>query len=92
VAPSPATVQDGTYKPLSRPLFIYVNGESLQRPEIAAFMQFYLENAPVLAGDVGYVASPDEAYTSDQEKLTAAVAGTGTPDSAAAGAEATPSS
>jgi phosphate transport system substrate-binding protein len=85
VAPSPETVQDGSYAPLSRPLFIYVNGASLQRPEIAAFMQFYLENASVLAGDVGYVASPADAYTADQEKLNAAVAGSGTPDSAAAG-------
>jgi phosphate transport system substrate-binding protein len=84
VVPSQQTVQDGTYAPLSRPLYVYVKAESLQRPEVREFMRFYLDQAPTLAGDVGYVASPDEAYTSDREKLENALAGSGTPDSAAA--------
>ena len=41
VAPSAETVQDGTYQPLARPLFIYVNNESFARPEVAEFVRFY---------------------------------------------------
>lgn len=44
VAPTPQTVEDGTYKPLSRPLFIYVNQEALKRPEVAAFVAYYLSD------------------------------------------------
>jgi phosphate transport system substrate-binding protein len=77
-------VQDGTYAPLSRPLFVYVKAESLTRPEVQEFVRFYLGQAPTLAAEVGYVASPDAAYAEDTESLEAAIAGTGTPDSAAA--------
>ena len=60
VAPDPATVQSGTYTPLSRPLFIYVKEQSLQRPEVKAFVEYYLTNAAELVPQVGYVAlSPD---------------------------------
>jgi phosphate transport system substrate-binding protein len=45
VAPSVAATQDGTYKPLSRPLFIYPSTAALKRPEVVAFCEFYLENA-----------------------------------------------
>ncbi|MGE3797834.1 MAG: PstS family phosphate ABC transporter substrate-binding protein [Thermomicrobiales bacterium] len=83
VLPSAETVGDGSYTPLSRPLFIYVNAESLDRTEVQEFVRFYLANASFLAGDVGYVASPAETYLADQEKLEAAIAGTGAPDSAA---------
>jgi phosphate transport system substrate-binding protein len=86
VVPSQQTVQDGTYAPLSRPLFVYVSAKSLTRPEVQEFVRFYLDQAPTLAGDVGYVASPDEAYTSDREKFENALTGSGTPDSAAAAA------
>jgi phosphate transport system substrate-binding protein len=84
VAPSPETVQDGTYAPLSRPLYVYVKDESLQRPEVQEFVRFYLSQAPTLAAEVGYVASPDEAYAEDTANLEAAISGSGTPDSAAA--------
>jgi phosphate transport system substrate-binding protein len=84
VTPSPETVQDGTYAPLSRPLFVYVTAESLQRPEVQEFVRFYLTEAPTLAADVGYVASPDEIYAEDMASFEAAVSGSGTPDSAAA--------
>lgn len=89
VAPSPETVQDGTYAPLSRPLFVYVSAGALERPEVQEFTRFYLNEAAALAPEVGYVASPADTYTGDQEKFEAAVAGTGSPDSAAA-PEATP--
>ena len=52
VAPSVATAQDGTYKPLSRPLFIYVKKESLARPEVEAFLRFMLDNETVDRGGV----------------------------------------
>lgn len=84
VTPSPETVQDGSYMPLSRPLFVYVSAASLERPELQEFVRFYLNSAAELAPQVGYVASPEEAYTSAMEAFEAAVAGTGTPDSAAA--------
>lgn len=84
VSPTAETVQDGTYAPLSRPLYVYVRADALERPEIQEFMRFYLNEAPALSADVGYVASPAETYTSDLEKLEAAVVGNGTPDSAAA--------
>jgi phosphate transport system substrate-binding protein len=84
VAPSPETVQDGTYAPLSRPLYVYVKDESLQRPEVQEFTRFYLSEAPALAAEVGYVASPEETYAEDVASFEAAISGTGTPDSAAA--------
>ena len=92
VLPSPETIQDGTYAPLSRPLYVYVNAASLERPEVQEFMRFYLGNAAELAADVGFVASPDETYTEDSDKLEAALSGEGVPDGpAGAGeAEATP--
>lgn len=83
VLPAPDTIQDGTYTPLSRPLFVYVKADSLSRPEMLEFTRFYLAEAPLLAADVGYVASPADVYAADMEKLEAAVTGSGTPDSAA---------
>ena len=62
VVPSAETINDGTYAPLSRPLFLYVNKASGQRAEVHGFIQFYLENAGKLATEVGYVALPKEAY------------------------------
>jgi phosphate transport system substrate-binding protein len=89
VTPTAETVRDLSYEPLSRPLFIYVNAGSLQRPEVQEFMKFYLASATDLVADVGYVDSPVEIYVSDQTKLQAAIDGSGTPDSAAS-AESTP--
>ena len=63
VTPTPATIESGEYAPLSRPLFIYVSIKSLQRPEVRAFVEFYMENARELVSEVGYVPLPGEAYT-----------------------------
>lgn len=93
VSPSIETVQDGTYAPLSRPLYVYVKAESLTRPEVQEFMRFYVANVASLAEEVGYVDSPMRVYVEDQAKLEAAIAGQGTPDSQMTGdAEATPES
>ncbi|MFD3005347.1 PstS family phosphate ABC transporter substrate-binding protein [Thermus tengchongensis] len=63
VAPSRETVLNGTYIPLSRPLFIYVNAKSLERKEVRDFIDFYLSPAARRAiRATGYVELPDEAY------------------------------
>jgi phosphate transport system substrate-binding protein len=81
VAPSPESVRDGTYAPLSRPLYVYVSAAALDRPEVQEFTRFYLANAATLAPEVGYVASPEETYAADMEAFEADIAGTGTPHS-----------
>ncbi|MGK7910176.1 MAG: PstS family phosphate ABC transporter substrate-binding protein [Synechococcus sp.] len=65
VAPSTETVENGTYAPLARPLFIYVNAAAAtEKPQVAAFVDFYLENATELSTSVGYIGLPAEAYSS----------------------------
>jgi phosphate transport system substrate-binding protein len=68
VYPSIQTIGDGTYKPLSRPMYIYVNTASLQREEVKAFVKFYLENGVKIAPQADCVALPAAMYT-DQLKL-----------------------
>jgi phosphate transport system substrate-binding protein len=62
VLPSPETIRDGSYKPLSRPVFIYVSVKAAQRPEVETFVNFYLDNANTLVADVGYVPLPKPIY------------------------------
>lgn len=62
VVPSPEAVENGTYAPLSRPIFIYVNAKSMDKPEIREFVEFYLKNAPKLVKEVKYVPLPQKAY------------------------------
>jgi len=62
VAPSEQSINDGSYEPLSRPIFIYVTRKASERPEVSAFVKFYLENAPQLVKEVGYVPLPDRVY------------------------------
>ena len=57
-----ASIQDGTFKPLSRPLFIYVNIQSLQKPEVMAFLEYYMENGADLSTEVGYISLPSAVY------------------------------
>jgi phosphate transport system substrate-binding protein len=63
VPPSEATVLDGTYQPLSRPIFIYVNAKSLAKPEVREFAEYYMKNAAKIAKEVKYVPLPAQAYT-----------------------------
>jgi phosphate transport system substrate-binding protein len=70
VEPSIETVSNGSYSPLSRPLFVYVNSSSLQNPVVADFVNFYLDEAPGLLGDVGYVPLTDEEYQREKQKFT----------------------
>jgi phosphate transport system substrate-binding protein len=63
VAPSDATILDGSYTPFSRPLFIYVNRKSAERPEIAGFTGFTIEHASEFASEVGYTPLPKDILT-----------------------------
>ncbi|MDP3104151.1 MAG: PstS family phosphate ABC transporter substrate-binding protein [Candidatus Methanoperedens sp.] len=62
ILPSEQTINDGTYKPLSRPLFIYVNKESMKRPEVKEFVKYHLTEGKELVSQVGYVKMPDSVY------------------------------
>jgi phosphate transport system substrate-binding protein len=62
VSPSIETVNNGTYQPLSRPIFIYVNDKSAKKPEVKEFVEFYLKHGGELSKEVGYVNLPDKAY------------------------------
>lgn len=72
---SEATVRDGTYQPLSRPLFIYIKKSSLDKPHVAAFAKFYIENAAKLSTESGYVALPESAYPMIEKRLESKVLG-----------------
>ena len=74
IYPSPQTINDGTYSPLSRPMFIYVNTAELEREEVVEFLIFYLDNAPTLVQEVGYVPLPESMYD-DGRALIASFAG-----------------
>ncbi|HWP31971.1 MAG TPA: PstS family phosphate ABC transporter substrate-binding protein [Fimbriimonadales bacterium] len=76
VAPSPETVQSGEYQPLSRPLFIYVSKKAAERPEVKAFVEFYLsEEGRELIRAEGYMPLPDEVYAAVLERFRAGMTG-----------------
>ena len=62
VEPSEQTVIDGTYQPLSRPIFIYVSEAGYKKPEVAEFVAYYLKQAALLAKEVKYIPLPPKAY------------------------------
>ena len=62
VAPSLETVIDGTYQPLARPIFIYVNAKSAERVEVKEFVEYYMKNGEKLTQEVKYVPLPAKAY------------------------------
>ncbi|MBI4590792.1 MAG: PstS family phosphate ABC transporter substrate-binding protein [Candidatus Rokubacteria bacterium] len=68
-APSLENVLKGTYNPLSRPLFIYVNAQSLGKREVREFVEFYLKHGAALATQVKYLPLPDEAHRMALERL-----------------------
>ena len=63
VAPSDATIEDGSYTPLARPLYVYVRHSALQRPEVRAYVNFMLENAGELVPSTGYHALRADQYS-----------------------------
>jgi len=69
VEPSMEAVEKGTYSPLSRPIFIYVNAKSLAKPEVKEFVEYYMKNGGKLSREVKYVPLPDSAYKSALEHV-----------------------
>ncbi|MFM2304128.1 MAG: phosphate transporter, periplasmic phosphate-binding protein [Cyanobacteriota bacterium] len=76
VLPSPTTVQNATYSPLARPLFIYVNAKSAAKPAVKEFVDFYIKNAAKLATDVKFIPLPAVAYTKASENFAKNKVGT----------------
>jgi phosphate transport system substrate-binding protein len=71
ITPSPETVRNGTYQPLSRPLFIYVSKSAIERREVELFVGYYLSKAAKFVARVGYVPFPESSYALAQERVIA---------------------
>ncbi|MFA4969237.1 MAG: PstS family phosphate ABC transporter substrate-binding protein [Sulfuritalea sp.] len=69
VAPSAAVVEDGSYQPLARPIFIYVNAKSLEKPEVKEFIHFYMKHGSKLTQEVKYVQLPANIYTINSQHV-----------------------
>jgi phosphate transport system substrate-binding protein len=76
VVPSEKTVLDGSYQPLSRPIYIYVSKKALAKPEVREFAEFYLKNAPKLVKEVKYVPLPDKVYSLGASRVQSGKVGT----------------
>jgi phosphate transport system substrate-binding protein len=62
VPPTPASITDGSYQPLARPLFLYVSVEAARRPEVDDLVRFYLRAGRMVAADVGCIPLPDQLF------------------------------
>lgn len=70
VVPSAKAARDGSYRPLSRPVFIYVSLPALKaRPEVGEFVEFYLDHAAQLVDEVGFISLPEPVYRKMQERF-----------------------
>jgi phosphate transport system substrate-binding protein len=76
VAPSMDAVLKGSYSPLARPIFIYVNVKSLARPEVRDFAEYYMKHGAALSREVKYVPLPDRAYAYNLDMLNKRILGT----------------
>ncbi len=76
VAPTRDTINGGSYAPLSRPVFIYVNAASLDNPAVAGFVEFYLRHAGQLAEETGHVRLPATVYEAALQRVRDRVTGT----------------
>ncbi|MGB0767703.1 MAG: PstS family phosphate ABC transporter substrate-binding protein [Phycisphaeraceae bacterium] len=74
--PTPESIESGDYNPFSRPLFIYVRVDALDRPEVSAFVDFYLQDAGEFAEEVGYVALPKLIYDRGKTNVLSRKSGT----------------
>ena len=75
ILPAYGNVVNGTYQPLSRPIFIYVSKKSADKPEVKRFVEFYMKNGGNLSKEVGYVALPNKAYELALKRFTKRVTG-----------------
>ena len=69
ISPSIETVEDGSYQPLSRPIFIYVNSKAAEKPEVKGFVEFYMKNALSLVLEVKLIPLPPSAYIAVMERF-----------------------
>lgn len=76
VLPSRETVENGTYAPLSRPIFIYVSQKALTKPEVKEYATYFLKHAPTLVPSVQYVPLPAKAYDLAKKNLESGKLGT----------------
>ncbi|MDP2793772.1 MAG: PstS family phosphate ABC transporter substrate-binding protein [Sulfurisoma sp.] len=76
VTPSAKVVEDGSYQPLARPIFIYVNAKSLEKPEVKEFVHFYMKHGAKLTKEVKYVALPAKIYEVNSEHVNKMKLGT----------------
>ena len=76
VAPSAKSVEDGSYQPLSRPIFIYVKAASMVKPEVKKFVEFYMEHGAKMANEVKYVGLPASVYKANLKHLAEGKKGT----------------
>lgn len=76
VMPSAENVVNGTYQPLARPIFIYVNAKALERAEVKDLVSFYLNSAPKLVKEVKYIPLPEKAYSMIKEHVAKKKLGT----------------
>ena len=76
VGPSMDTVINGTYQPLSRPIFIYVSAKSMDKPEVRKFVEYYMNEGAKLSKEVKYIPLPAAAYTLNKEHLAKKKLGT----------------
>jgi phosphate transport system substrate-binding protein len=71
IVPTPETIEKGVYRPLSRPVFIYVSGQAAQKPEVQRFVEFLLKNADTLVREVNYVSLGADQYSAAAGKFAA---------------------
>ena len=69
VEPTFDTIMDGSYAPLSRPIFMYVAAKSLAQPHVQAFVDYFLGEGTALVSEVGYVQLSEEDYAAQRAKL-----------------------
>ena len=77
IAPSVATIEDQSYAPLSRPLFLYVSDRGLAKPQVESFVEYHLTTGPDLVRSVGYIALRPEQYEAELEKVRRLATGEG---------------
>ncbi|MAT15718.1 MAG: phosphate ABC transporter substrate-binding protein [Planctomyces sp.] len=73
VAPTAETIESGQYTPLSRPLFLYVRIDSLQKPHVARFLEYYLNEGQALVNEVGYVQLGESELQNSKQKVADAI-------------------
>jgi len=77
VEPSKETAQDGSYSPLSRPLYIYVKNDSMKKPEVAAFLRYYFDNLDSIVELAQFISEPENEVAKEQGKLEQALSQAG---------------